>query len=494
MICEPGMIISSRTNRILAIHGEIPNRRARPAQTPARMRPSRGTDEALTAERLHDSTTPSATDTLDDHASGAPGPRHRGSPWNFPDEAALRSGLFDSVARVYRLGTSIQGGREQEVTMPATASAPVRRRPSGEPPPLPREDRWIRRIWVLAAVLLLGAGLSVLIATTDVVQTADEAVLSWFAEARSSALTDAAKLVALLTTFAAVMTLRHRPGPGGVSALPPPGGLPGDPGGDRLGGGPAAVRRAAASHRAGPGRRGRVRVPVQGDLHRGHHAGRDELRPGGARQGPQPAPRGIHRGAGAGGPGRALPRRRPPVGHGVRGDPGAVRGGRGVPLAGSRGGLPVTYRKRGSAAHLDLGGERGAAIVRAMADQLGLTVTEVTDFGLEGSGGSSPLRMTLQDGSRVFGKIYSTSHERADRWYRSGARSCTDSSRTRPRSARCGASPPTRTTRCACSPTTGCGSPAPTASSSSPPTRSTCWSRSSSRTPGTWATRRSTTW
>src|SRR6266511_1965884 len=208
MICEPGMIISSRTNRILAIHGEIPNRLARPAQTPARMRPSRGTDEALTAERLHDSTTPSATDTLDDHASGAPGPRHRGSPWNFPDEAALRSGLFDSVARVYRLGTSIQGGREQEVTMPATASAPVRRRPSGEPPPLPREDRWTRRIWVLAAVLLLGAGLSVLVATTDVVQTADQAVLSWFAEARSSALTDAAKLVALLTTFAAVMTLR----------------------------------------------------------------------------------------------------------------------------------------------------------------------------------------------------------------------------------------------------------------------------------------------
>ena len=83
-------------------------------------------------------------------------------------------------------------------------------------------------------------------------------------------------------------------------------------------------------------------------------------------------------------------------------------------------GFPVTYRKRGSAAHLDLGGERGAAIVRAMADQLGLAVTEVKEFGLEGSGGSSPLRMTLQDGSRVFGKIYSTSHERADRWYRFG--------------------------------------------------------------------------
>jgi hypothetical protein len=83
-------------------------------------------------------------------------------------------------------------------------------------------------------------------------------------------------------------------------------------------------------------------------------------------------------------------------------------------------GFPITYRRHGSAAHLDLSGERGAAIVQAMADQLGLTVTEVKAFGLEGSAGSSPLRMTLQDGSRVFGKIYSTAHERADRWYRFG--------------------------------------------------------------------------
>ena len=83
-------------------------------------------------------------------------------------------------------------------------------------------------------------------------------------------------------------------------------------------------------------------------------------------------------------------------------------------------GFPVSYRKRGSAAHLELGGDRGVAIVGAMAQQLGLTVTEVKAFGLEGSGGSSPLRMTLQDGGRVFGKIYSTEHERADRWYRFG--------------------------------------------------------------------------
>ena len=55
-----------------------------------------------------------------------------------------------------------------------------------------------------------------------------------------------------------------------------------------------------------------------------------------------------------------------------------------------------------------------------MAHQLGLDVTEVEPFGLEGSGGSSPLRMKLADGSRVFGKIYATSHVRADRWYRVG--------------------------------------------------------------------------
>jgi tRNA A-37 threonylcarbamoyl transferase component Bud32 len=82
--------------------------------------------------------------------------------------------------------------------------------------------------------------------------------------------------------------------------------------------------------------------------------------------------------------------------------------------------FPVADHRGSVAAHLDLGGERRTAIVRAMADQLGLTVVGVEPFGLEGSGGSSPLRMTLADGTRLFGKIYSSSHERADRWYRIG--------------------------------------------------------------------------
>ena len=82
--------------------------------------------------------------------------------------------------------------------------------------------------------------------------------------------------------------------------------------------------------------------------------------------------------------------------------------------------FPVSYRRGGNAAHLDLGGARAEAVRRAMADQVGLEVTDVEPFGLEGSGGSSPLRMSLADGSRVFGKIYATSHARADRWYRIG--------------------------------------------------------------------------
>ena len=80
--------------------------------------------------------------------------------------------------------------------------------------------------------------------------------------------------------------------------------------------------------------------------------------------------------------------------------------------------FPVSYTRGGTAAHLELKGARTDAIIRAMRDQLGLTVTEVTSFGDEGSGGSTPLLMTLDDGARVFGKILATSHVRADRWYR----------------------------------------------------------------------------
>jgi hypothetical protein len=309
-----------------------------------------------------------------------------------------------------------------DITVEAGRGRQGRRRPSGEPPPLPREDHWTRWIWVLAAVVLVGLGVNVLIHTAGTVQRMDQAVLEWFARARTAALVDTAKLVALLTTFAAVMALRiatvlvlvlyrrfrhlvvflatlvvtdwvvvrllfvELPRPTvpvlvdvdgyafpsqSISAL--------------------AITLYAMTFVLLPRGRGRNR------LRAGFAAGlvlvvlaelllaADYLSAMlyAAVLAPCVADVAF----------RWL-----------------------VPEEG----FPITYQTRGNAAHLDLGGERGRAIVRAMADQLGLAVTEVKEFGLEGSGGSSPLRMTLEDGSRVFGKIYSTSHERADRWYRFG--------------------------------------------------------------------------
>src|SRR5215208_6115624 len=83
--------------------------------------------------------------------------------------------------------------------------------------------------------------------------------------------------------------------------------------------------------------------------------------------------------------------------------------------------FPISYR-RGRAAHLDVGGQRGAAIRRGLEDQLGLAVTEAKPFGLSGSAGSTPLRITVkgEPPRQLFGKLYARSHLRADRWYKLG--------------------------------------------------------------------------
>ena len=86
--------------------------------------------------------------------------------------------------------------------------------------------------------------------------------------------------------------------------------------------------------------------------------------------------------------------------------------------------FPVSYQ-RGKAAHLDVGGRRGEAIVAAIGDQLGLAVLDVKPVGLEGSGGSTPLRIKVEatddEPERyVFAKLYAKSHVRADRWYKLG--------------------------------------------------------------------------
>ncbi len=104
----------------------------------------------------------------------------------------------------------------------------------------------------------------------------------------------------------------------------------------------------------------------------------------------------------------------------------AVALGVAIPLAGWRllvpnDVFPVSYR-RGRAAHLDVTGHRGEAIVRALHDQLGVVVTAVTPFGLEGSGGSTPLRLTVkgEEPTYLFAKLYAITHLRSDRWYKLG--------------------------------------------------------------------------
>jgi membrane-associated phospholipid phosphatase/tRNA A-37 threonylcarbamoyl transferase component Bud32 len=83
--------------------------------------------------------------------------------------------------------------------------------------------------------------------------------------------------------------------------------------------------------------------------------------------------------------------------------------------------FPVTYR-RGRTAHLDVGGARGQAIQKALADQLGLEIEEVKPFGLAGSAGSTPLRIKVrgEPPAILFGKLYARSHLRSDRWYKLG--------------------------------------------------------------------------
>lgn len=82
--------------------------------------------------------------------------------------------------------------------------------------------------------------------------------------------------------------------------------------------------------------------------------------------------------------------------------------------------FPVAYRT-GKTAHLDVSGSRGKAIRVGLRDQLGIEATDVTPIGLEGSAGSTPLRVLAErtDGpNELFAKLYAQSHLRSDRWYK----------------------------------------------------------------------------
>jgi tRNA A-37 threonylcarbamoyl transferase component Bud32 len=82
--------------------------------------------------------------------------------------------------------------------------------------------------------------------------------------------------------------------------------------------------------------------------------------------------------------------------------------------------FPISYKRRGNMAHLDVTGARGEAVRRAVSDQLGLTILDIQPFGEEGSGGSTPLRLKVQGDpdTYLFAKLYAKSHVRADRWYK----------------------------------------------------------------------------
>ena len=84
--------------------------------------------------------------------------------------------------------------------------------------------------------------------------------------------------------------------------------------------------------------------------------------------------------------------------------------------------FPVTYERR-RGAHHEIDDRRREAIVEALESQAGLELVEIEPFGQEHSGGSTPLRIVVRrvDGRReeeLFGKLYSATHLRGDRWYK----------------------------------------------------------------------------
>jgi tRNA A-37 threonylcarbamoyl transferase component Bud32/membrane-associated phospholipid phosphatase len=83
--------------------------------------------------------------------------------------------------------------------------------------------------------------------------------------------------------------------------------------------------------------------------------------------------------------------------------------------------FPIHYQ-RAPRAHLDVGGERGAAIVRALDQQLDIQAISIEPFGLGGSAGSTPLRIRIREESgresSLFAKLYAVNHLRSDRSYK----------------------------------------------------------------------------
>jgi membrane-associated phospholipid phosphatase len=307
--------------------------------------------------------------------------------------------------------------------MPTPARRIARqRRPSGQPPPLPRSERTGRWWWALAGVVVLGVAIELWVRGADDLHDVGDDVLAWFEELRTPVLTDVMEVIALLTTFGAVQLLRVALAAALVVTK-------------RLRHLVVALATFVVSDWLVLTFLDVQRIPADVTPLIDATDFRFPSWPMTAfaiTVFTMPlvlAPAGR-------------PRRRAMTAAWIVVGLVAIARlylGADYPSNVAYAALlswvltettfrwfapdeafPIAYRRGGNAAHLDLGGPRADAIRLAMADQVGLDVTEVEPFGLEGSGGSSPLRMTLADGSRVFGKIYATSHVRADRWYRIG--------------------------------------------------------------------------
>ncbi|RZU33383.1 phosphatase PAP2 family protein [Blastococcus saxobsidens] len=322
-------------------------------------------------------------------------------------------------------------GPAERPAPPPVARVRRRRRPSGEPPPLPRQLRASGRWWLgLSALVLLACVAVVATGTIRYVDVADTRVLQAIAEIRSPALTAVAEVLGLLASDpvlhaiwlvdlvllavfrrwrhlmvwlgvgllvinvgAAMATTLQRPRPFEVEVL-------GEWSGFAMPSLPVTVLAALLVSTlyslVPPGRKRTVGKWVVCGLLVLTAASRLYLA--------QDHPTGVLAG---------------------------VVLGVATPLAAFRlltpnSVHPVRYT-RARPAHLDVSGDRGAAIVRALRDQLGLVVTDVSPFGLAGSGGSTPLKITVKaddtvraDESCVFGKLYAATHVRSDRWYKLG--------------------------------------------------------------------------
>jgi membrane-associated phospholipid phosphatase/tRNA A-37 threonylcarbamoyl transferase component Bud32 len=302
-----------------------------------------------------------------------------------------------------------------------------RRRPSGEPPPLPRQLNASGKWWVLLAVSvivfwILAASSPATSKTLDVL---DHHVLSWLQGRRSAGLTDLMKALGLLATGAGLQVLwlanavtllafrrwRHlfvlilstalvsnlsevatqliqRPRPLGVTII-------GHWHGYAMPSRPMAVLAAVlvgTLYASVPGGRARnVAKWVVGGVVVITALSRLYL----AQDGPSDAAFGVVFGVAT---------------------PLAL-----FRLLAPNDVFPVSYHRR-RAAHLEITGARHDAIVVALQDQLGVLATDVQPFGLEGSGGSTPLRVKVKGSpdSYLFCKLYTATHVRSDRWYKLG--------------------------------------------------------------------------